>query len=107
MLDFTYKRISQEEAKKIMDSESKYIILDVRREEEFREGHIKNAINIPNEDILPYELLDLDIEMDTPILVYCRSGHRSLTASLKLSLVGYKDIYEFGGILTWPYEIVQ
>ncbi len=45
--------------------------------------------------------------MDTPILVYCRSGHRSLTASLKLSLAGYKDIYEFGGILTWPYEIVQ
>lgn len=105
MTDFTYKRISQEDAKKMMDTEKNLIILDVRTKEEFEEGRIKNAINIPNEDLYPYEYLDLDIEMDTPILVYCRSGHRSLTASLKLSLSGYSNVYEFGGILTWPYEI--
>lgn len=99
-----FKKITQEEAKKMMDSIPQCIVVDVRTEAEFKAGHIKNAINIPNEEIeynQPEELPD----EDQPILVYCRSGHRSIHASLKLHFLGYKNVYEFGGINTWPYEI--
>ena len=70
-------------------------------------GHIPNAINIPNEEIGHFDPLDLE-NKSKPILVYCRSGHRSLDASAKLKLLmGYDNIYEFGGIITWEYEITQ
>lgn len=98
-----YKRITQEKAKEMMDSLKEYIILDVRTEWEFNSGHIKGAINIPNEEILYEDVLNE--KMDIPILVYCRSGYRSLQASEKLALIGYTNIYEFGGILTWKYDI--
>lgn len=100
-----YKRISQEEAKKIMDGSEEYIILDVRTEEEFALGHIPRAINIPNEDIGWSEEIEELPNKEQIILVYCRSGHRSLQASSKLALLGYKNIFEFGGILSWKYEI--
>ena len=103
MNNLLYKRISQDEAKNIMDNQNDYVILDVRTKDEFNMGHIKGAINLPNEEI-GYE--DLDIEdKDKIILVYCRSGHRSLQASAKLAILGYTNIYEFGGINTWKYEI--
>ena len=66
-------------------------------------GHIKGAVNFPNEDI--DEDFSAIEDLDACILVYCRSGHRSLNASAKLGLIGYKNIYEFGGINTWKYEI--
>lgn len=103
MNNLLYKRISQDEAKNIMDNQNDYVILDVRTKDEFNMGHIKGAINFPNEEI-GYE--DLDIEdKNKPILVYCRSGHRSLQASAKLAVLGYTNIYEFGGINTWKYDI--
>lgn len=102
----SYKRISQEEAKKIMDTESDIIILDVRTEEEFKSGHINNAINIPNEEISDFEITKLP-DKNKKILVYCHSGYRSLEAAAKLALLGYKNIFEFGGIMTWPYEIIK
>ena len=98
-----YKRISQEKAKEMIDTLDNYIILDVRTKEEFELGHIKGAVNIPNEDIGDEDILD--VKLDTYILVYCRSGHRSLNASAKLGLLGYENVYEFGGINTWQYEI--
>ncbi len=102
-MDMLYKRISQKKAREMMEKLNEYIILDVRTKEEFQEGHIKGAVNIPNEDIGDEYILDVDL--DTCILVYCRSGHRSLNASAKLGLMGYTNIYEFGGINTWKYEI--
>lgn len=81
-----------------------YIILDVRRADEFSEGHIPGAINVANEDIddeRPTELPD----PDQVIFVYCRSGRRSKEASAKLAALGYTNIYEFGGILDWDGEI--
>ena len=102
-MDMLYKRISQEKAREMMEKLNEYIILDVRTKEEFQEEHIKGAVNIPNEDIGDEYILDFDL--DTCILVYCRSGHRSLNASAKLGLMGYTNIYEFGGINTWKYEI--
>lgn len=106
MKDLLYKRISQDQAKEMMDTLDDYIILDVRTELEFKYGHIPNAINIPNEEIGHFDPLDLE-DKSKPILVYCRSGHRSLDASAKLALMGYDNIYEFGGIITWEYEITK
>lgn len=99
-----YKRITQDEAKNIMDKYENFIILDVRTREEFDESHIKGAINIPNEDIGDWDIEELP-DKNQLILVYCRSGRRSITSSMKLSLLGYTNILEFGGIITWEYDI--
>ena len=100
-----YKQISQDEAMKIMDEESGYLIVDVRRPDEFAEGHIEGAINVPNEGIaeeMPEELPD----KDQLLLIYCRTGRRSKEASEKLAKIGYKNVYEFGGINTWTGTVV-
>ena len=100
-----YKQISQDEAMKIMEEESGYLIVDVRRPDEFAEGHIEGAINVPNEGIaeeMPEELPD----KDQLLLIYCRTGRRSKEASEKLAKIGYKNVYEFGGINTWTGTIV-
>ena len=101
----TYNRITMEEAIQIMNSENGYIILDVRRPDEFVSGHIPGAINIPNEDIGDEEISQLP-DKNQLILVYCRSGNRSKQASAKLVALGYTNIVEFGGILDWPGDIV-
>lgn len=88
----------------MMASESDYIILDVRRPDEFAAGHIPNAVNIPNESIGADEIDELP-DKDRLILVYCRSGNRSKQASEKLVRLGYTNIVEFGGILDWKGEI--
>ena len=96
--------ITAEEAKQIMDTEEGYIILDVREQEEFDQGHIPGAILIPYtqiEEMAPQMLPD----KEQLILVYCRSGRRSKIAAEALVELGYTNIREFGGILDWPYEI--
>ncbi|SEK89457.1 rhodanese-like domain-containing protein [Ruminococcus albus] len=101
-----YTQISQEEAKKMMEANDSHIIVDVRRQDEYDEGHIPNAICIPNENITdtqPAELSDLD----QVILVYCRSGRRSKEASQKLFDMGYTHVYEFGGIIDWTGDVAK
>ena len=100
-----YRQISQEEAMDIMAREDGYIILDVRRQDEYDAGHIPGAILIPNEDIETEPPVALP-EADQLILIYCRSGNRSKQAAQKLADMGYTNLYEFGGINTWPGEIV-
>ena len=95
-----------EEAINIMNNESGYIILDVRRPDEFAAGHIPNAINIPNEIIGTNELPELP-NKNQLILIYCRSGRRSKEASEKLVALGYTNIIEFGGIIDWTGETVK
>ena len=102
----SYKSITAKEAEEIMKSQSNYIILDVRRPDEFAEGHIPNAINIPNESIGSDEIAQLP-NKNQLILVYCRSGRRSAEAASKLVALGYTNIVEFGGILDWHGEIVK
>ena len=102
--DVTYKQITMSEAKEMMASESDYVILDVRRPDEFAAGHIPNAINIPNESIGTDEISELP-DKDQLILVYCRSGNRSKQASQKLVKLGYSNVVEFGGINDWKGEI--
>ena len=102
----TYRQVTTDEAIQIMKQESDYIILDVRRPDEFAEGHIPNAINIPNESIGTTEIPQLPLKNQL-ILVYCRSGRRSKEASEKLVALGYTNIVEFGGILDWTGETVK
>lgn len=100
----TYRSISMDEAVVMMEEEQGYIILDVRRPDEFAEGHIPNAINVANESIGTDEIEQLP-DKDQLILVYCRSGRRSKEAAQKLVKLGYTNIVEFGGILDWKGEI--
>lgn len=102
----SYKSITAKEAEEIMKSQSNYIILDVRRPDEFAQGHIPNAINIANESIGTSEIAQLP-NKNQLILVYCRSGRRSKEAAAKLVALGYTNIVEFGGILDWHGEIVK
>lgn len=100
----SYTKISQDEAKKMMEKDDGHVIVDVRREDEYASGHIPGAILIPNESIgtgKPAELPDLD----QIILIYCRSGNRSAQAAQKLADIGYTNVFDFGGIMTWTGEI--
>ena len=100
----SYRQISMDEAVKMMKDEKNYIILDVRRPDEYAEGHIPGAINVPNEEIGTAEIAELPNKSQL-ILVYCRSGRRSKEASEKLVKLGYTNIVEFGGILDYKGEI--
>ncbi len=100
----SYTMITQEQAKKIMDTEEGFVILDVRTLEEYESGHIPNAILLPYDEI-PEKAESVLKDKNQKILVYCRSGNRSKTGSSYLVELGYTNVYEFGGINTWPYEI--
>lgn len=100
-----YVTITAEEAKNMMDSNSELIILDVRTKEEYNSGHIEESILIPNNEILEQAEEKL-LNKDATILVYCRSGRRSAMAAQELSDLGYTNVYDFGGILDWSYDIV-
>ena len=100
-----YHKISAEEAYEMMVSQE-VVVVDVRTSEEYDGGHIENAVLVPNESIgseMPEALPD----KESTLLIYCRSGRRSKDASEKLLKLGYKSIYEFGGIIDWPYELVK
>ena len=100
----TYRQITAQEAAELMESETGYIVLDVRTPAEYAERHIPGAINVPNETIgntAPEQLPD----RKQLILVYCRSGRRSKIAAEALAKLGYTNIKEFGGIIDWPYEV--
>ena len=100
----TYRQISIDEAVTMMREETGYIILDVRRADEFAAGHIPGAINVANESIGTDEIPELP-DKNQLIMVYCRSGRRRKEAAEKLVKLGYTNIVEFGGILDWKGEI--
>ena len=102
----TYRQIAMDEAVDMMAQETGYIILDVRRADEFAAGHIPGAINVANESIGTDELPELP-DKNQLIMVYCRSGRRSKEAAEKLVKLGYTNIVEFGGILDWKGETVK
>ena len=102
----TYEQISGSEAKALMDSESGYIILDVREQYEYDEGHIPGAILIPYGEIADRAEKELP-DKDQLILVYCRSGRRSKIAAEELVKLGYTNVKEFGGIIDWEYETTK
>ena len=100
----SYRQISMDEAVKMMKDEKNYIILDVRRPDEYAKGRIPGAINVPNEEIGTAEISKLP-DKSQLILVYCRSGRRSKEAAGKLAKLGYTNIVEFGGIQDYEGEI--
>ena len=102
----SYDQISGAEAKALMDSESGYIIIDARTQEEYDQGHIPGAILIPEYEIADRAEKELP-DKDQLILVYCRSGRRSKIAAEELVKLGYTNVKEFGGIIDWEYEIVK
>ena len=101
-----YMNITAQEAKEIMDTQTGYVILDTRTQEEFDEGHIPGAILIPYDEVLK-KAEGILTDKDQLILVYCRSGRRSKLAAADLVTLGYTNIKEFGGIIDWPYETTK
>ena len=100
----TYQQISQEKAREMMDTQE-VIILDVREQDEFDTGHIPGAVLLPVGTITKDTAAAVISDEASVVLVYCRSGNRSQTASKALAELGYTNVYEFGGIKTWPYEV--
>ena len=100
----TYQQITQEVAKEMMDTQE-VIVLDVREQDEFDAGHIPGAVLLSVGTITKDTAAAVIPELDSTVLVYCRSGNRSKTASKALADLGYTNVYEFGGINTWPYEV--
>ncbi len=101
-----YVNITAEEAKEMMNSQTGYIILDVRTKEEYDQGHIPGAVLIPDYEIKT-RAEEVLTDKDQLILVYCRSGRRSKLAAETLVALGYTNIAEFGGIIDWPYEVTK
>ncbi len=106
VVENAYQQITQEEAKNMMDAQA-VIVLDVREQDEFDAGHIPGAVLLPVATITKDSAAVVIPETDSVVLVYCRSGNRSKTASKSLAELGYTNVYEFGGISTWPYDIEQ
>ena len=102
----SYDQISGAEAKALMGSESGYIIIDARTQEEYDQGHIPGAILIPEYEIADRAEKELS-DKNQLILVYCRSGRRSKIAAEELVKLGYTNVKEFGGIIDWEYETVK
>ncbi len=99
-----YTSITMDEAKEIFATPGDYVILDVRRADEFAEGHIPGAINYANEDISS-KIIDGLENLDQVIYVYCRSGRRSKEAASKMVSIGYTNVIECGGIIDWTGDI--
>ena len=101
----SYQQITAEEAKSMMEEQPDAVILDVREQDEYDAGHIPGAVLLPVGTINQETAASAILEKDTVVLVFCRSGNRSKTASQALADLGYTQIYEFGGIKDWPYEV--
>ena len=101
-----YQQISQDEAYRMMQEET-VVLLDVREQSEYDAGHIPDAVLLPVGSIGEESAAAVIPEKDTAVLVYCRSGNRSKTAAAALAELGYTAVYEFGGINSWPYEVVE
>ena len=106
-IQMRYQTITPEEAKAVMDGEPSCIILDVREQEEYDQGHIPGAVLLPVGELTQESASAAVPEKDTVVLVYCRCGNRSKAAAGELALLGYTQVYEFGGIRDWPYEIEE
>ena len=100
----SFQQISMDAAITQMAEEDNFILLDVRTPEEFADGHIPGAINIPNESIGENDIAELP-DKEQRIYVYCRSGNRSKQASAKLVNLGYTNVVEIGGIIDYHGEI--
>lgn len=97
-------KISQSKAKEMMDNNRNILLVDVREQDEYANRHILNAINLPLSklDIMVDALLP---DLNATIFIYCQSGMRSMRAVEILNSLGYTNIYDIGGIVTWEYDL--
>lgn len=100
-----YKNISAREAYEMMASGTKLRIIDVRTPEEFAQGRVPKAINVPLDKIEAGQIPFVMADKNATYLLYCRSGRRSGIAAGILSANGWKNVYNFGGILDWEYDV--
>lgn len=100
------KRVSFAEAKRLLDTLPEKVLLDVREEEEYITGHAVDAVLLPVDQICDETADEVIPSLETPVLVYCRSGYRSNAAAHKLEEIGYAEIYDIGGLIGWPYGLV-
>ena len=100
-----HKTISFEEAKHIIDTEKDCVVLDVREESEYLTGHIEDALNFPVDTISNQEASEMISDKNTTLLVYCKTGKRSGMAYKRLKELGYKNIYDIGCLIGWPYGL--
>lgn len=107
VLAMNYKDISAQQAHEMMNSGAKLRIVDVRTPDEFAQGHIPGAVNIPLDQIQAGKIPFIMADKNATYLLYCRSGRRSGMAAGALADKGWKNLYNFGGILDWPYEVVR
>lgn len=100
-----YYKISPREAKERMEAGGATVV-DVRTAEEYGESHIPGAVLVPLDTIGSQRPAALP-DTGAAVLVYCRSGVRSRAAAEQLAALGYQQVYDFGGIIDWPYETVR
>lgn len=94
--------LSPEEAKARMEANPDLILLDVRTQEEYDDGHIPGAVSLPSDMI--EEGMPFSFDKDAEILLYCHSDKRSAEAASRLRAMGYTNVSDIGCILDWPYE---
>lgn len=104
-MDNAYHKLSFRQAKRLLDTEPEICFFDVREEEEYITGHADGAVLFPLDLIDEDSAMELIPDLDTPVLVYCRTGARSMQAALKLLELGYTRVYDLGGLTGWPYGI--
>ena len=100
------KKVSFAEAKELLDTLPEKVLLDVREEPEFITGHAVDAVLLPVDELTDETAMEVIPSLDTPVLVYCRSGYRSNVAAHKLDEYGYETVYDMGGLVGWPYGLV-
>ncbi|WP_299032819.1 rhodanese-like domain-containing protein [uncultured Anaerococcus sp.] len=97
----TIKEISGDDLLKLDDS---YKIIDVRTSEEYKNGHIKNAINIPLDRIMED---DFNLDKDDKLIIHCRTNGRSKMALAHLEDLGYKNLYLAPGVDLYEYDLAK
>lgn len=101
-----YEEITADEAYKMINKKD-VIVLDVREDNEFNQGHLENAINIPFDELEDRFMKEVTSDKDQIIILYCRSGHRAMIGAETLASLGFTNLYTFGSIDDWEYEIVK
>lgn len=101
----TFKSVPMAEGIKLMEQDSDFILLDVRRPDEFAAGHIPGAVLLVNENMTEENTAEVLPNKSQRMYVYCRSGRRSKLASQKLVDWGYTNVIEIGGIIDYAGPI--
>lgn len=102
-MEYNYRKLSFSQAHELLEANPHCIIIDVREEEEYITGHAAGAILFPLDSINDISAMERIPSLDTPLLIYCRSGRRSQLAAYKLLELGYTEVYDMGSLVGWPY----